>query len=256
MSSPARAPALAVDTGLLRWHAERLVADVQKSNPARRAALRHGVGHPPEHVSVRAAHATVARHIPAGADVSTEWALYAVAALIAAQPRSARDMEAAANGDAEPDTADEQRTASDEAPVTAESLSSEDTAIAADRPSGERAVAKQASLNLGATLAGAVLAQRLNADTTEARLHLLCRQDLAGLHRQLPRLSAHLRSSQTPVPIDWVTLIGDLAQWGTNRDRVAKQWLQSYYRTLAANRGRTAASGTSGTAETPESETS
>jgi len=238
MSSPARAPARGVDTGLLRWHAERLVAEVQKANPARRAALRRGVGHPPEHVSVRAAHATVARHIPSGADASTEWALYAVAALIAAQPRPARDEEAAANGDAEPDTADEQPT------------SNEDTVVVAEAPP-----TASEPTNLGATLAAAVLAQRLKSDTTEARLHLLCRQDLAGLHRQLPRLSAHLRSSQTPVPIDWVTLIADLAQWGINRDQVAKRWLQSYYRALATNSRQTVDAATPGTSDTPESET-
>lgn len=241
MSSPARAPDRATQLGLLRWHAERLVADVQKADPARRAALRRGIGHPPQHSSVRAAHAIVARHLPRGADDSTEWALYAVAALIAAQPRPARDQDSATTSDRSA-AADSAAAASGEPTVTNEPLGSRVGAdITADADTDpvlvtETAHRKPAHINLGATLAAAVLTGRLKADTTEARLHLLCRQDLAGLHRHLPRLSAHLRSSQKPVPIDWVTLIADLAQWGPQRDLIAKQWLQSYYR--AIDRGR------------------
>jgi CRISPR system Cascade subunit CasB len=63
----------------------------------------------------------------------------------------------------------------------------------------------------------------------DARLQLLARQDLNGLHRQLPRLVLHLRADL--VRIDWPVLVRDLARWGRDPRQVAKEWMQSYYRT-------------------------
>jgi CRISPR type I-E-associated protein CasB/Cse2 len=84
---------------------------------------------------------------------------------------------------------------------------------------------------LGATLAEAAAgsATNLRNDTAEARLHLLCRQEVDGLHRHLPRLITHLRTGN--IPVDWPELVVDLSRWGTERDFVAKRWLQDYYRT-------------------------
>jgi CRISPR system Cascade subunit CasB len=68
--------------------------------------------------------------------------------------------------------------------------------------------------------------------TAEKRIHLLTRQDLPGVHQHLPGVVRHLRTLE--VRIDWAQLIGDLSQWSTGRDRVAKRWLQDFYRTYDA----------------------
>jgi len=91
---------------------------------------------------------------------------------------------------------------------------------------GNRAARRQ---NLGASLARAVHGKGLNEKSIEPRLQLLARQDLAGLYRQLPRLILYLRGKQ--VRIDWAILIWDLARWGHHPKQVAKEWMQSYYRT-------------------------
>jgi CRISPR system Cascade subunit CasB len=83
--------------------------------------------------------------------------------------------------------------------------------------------------NLGESLARAVHTKGLNEKSVEPRLQMLARQDLDGLYRQLPRLILFLRGRQ--VRIDWVALIRDLARWGRYPKQVAKEWMQSYYRT-------------------------
>jgi CRISPR system Cascade subunit CasB len=195
---------------------DRFVAYIRRicEEPGRRAGLRRGVGHRPE--TAYRSHAYVAGWIPTGdstdgrAHEATEWAYYAVAAMMAAQPgRARRDEEA----DTDPASAD------DDAP----------TPGLADVP-GPRV-----RTNLGVSLAQAVArgaaTQRVIAhDSAEKRLHLLTRQGLAGVHRHLPATVRHLRSAN--VPIDWAVLILDLSRWATARDYVAKDWLQHYYRTL------------------------
>jgi CRISPR system Cascade subunit CasB len=83
--------------------------------------------------------------------------------------------------------------------------------------------------NLGDSLARAVHGKGLNEKSIEPRLQLVARQDLDGLYRQLPRLILYLRGKQ--VRIDWAVLIRDLARWGHQPKQVAKEWMQSYYRT-------------------------
>jgi CRISPR system Cascade subunit CasB len=83
--------------------------------------------------------------------------------------------------------------------------------------------------NLGDSLARAVHGKGLNEKSIEPRLQLVARQDLEGLYRQLPRLILYLRGRQ--VRIDWPILIRDLARWGRYPRQVAKEWMQSYYRT-------------------------
>jgi CRISPR system Cascade subunit CasB len=159
------------------------------ASPGDRAALRRSVGRPPTLM----AHGLVAQYLPDDADEATERAYYGVAALIAAQPRAIRD--------------------------------------AGDEAEGEGDAEKEAvpGKSFGTTLAEAVAADKNRFESTEARLHLLCRQRVHGVHRHLPRLIAHLQSNR--VHIDWPVLLVDLSRWGTDRDRVTKRWLQDYYRT-------------------------
>lgn len=90
---------------------------------------------------------------------------------------------------------------------------------------------RQRPRNLGASLAIGVGERHLyTRDTGLSRLILLSRQNVEGLHRLLPGTVQHLRSTQ--VPIDWVKLIGDLADWRRHRREIAKWWIQDYHRTL------------------------
>ncbi|MEY9212260.1 type I-E CRISPR-associated protein Cse2/CasB [Thermobifida halotolerans] len=207
--------------------ADALVQRVSKlvvEDPAARAALRRGVGLAPDDPRMLAAHRIVAPYVPEGSEEGrrgpvAEWeapaverAFYAVAAIMAAQPRSARDQGAQAQ--------EERR----DGEVSAETPSAEEG-------SGDSAAEKpQRRPNLGVSLAEAAFAKGLNADTTEQRLHLLARQNLDGVHRHLPRLVLHLRGDA--VDIDWGVLTRDLARWGHSPRRVAKEWVQSYHRTL------------------------
>ena len=173
--------------------AEELVREVRRllDSPADRAALRHSLGRPPEDATL-AVHRIVVRHLPHGQpDEATERAFYAVPAYIAAQPRQARDQDAAAG---------------------------------AHPPGPGRRQNFGESLARAAFRAGPAASGRM-----DARLQLLARQDLNGLHRQLPRLVLHLRADL--VRIDWPVLIRDLARWGRDPKQVAKEWMQSYYRT-------------------------
>jgi CRISPR system Cascade subunit CasB len=101
--------------------------------------------------------------------------------------------------------------------------------------------------NLGDSMARAVHGKGLNEKSIEPRLQLVARQDLDGLYRQLPRLILYLRGKQ--VRIDWAILIRDLAHWGRYPKQVAKEWMQSYYRTserLIAEKKRGDAAATTG----------
>ncbi|NAS22180.1 type I-E CRISPR-associated protein Cse2/CasB [Herbidospora sp. NEAU-GS84] len=166
-----------------------------------RVALRRALGRPPEHPAVRAADMVIAPALPERRDIATERAFYTVAAMIAAQPREARDETTGKTGEPVP-----------------------------DRPAVP--VAQQETL--GATLGRAVAQAKLREDTTEARLHLLCRQDVDGIHRHLPRLVSTMRGDL--VSVDWARLTVDLADWGRNRDYVTKRWSQDYYRALYTTR--------------------
>lgn len=196
----------------LHIRAERLVARAHEalSEPRDRAALRRGLGYPPSHPQVRDSYRIVDRYLPERARPATERAFYTVAALIAAQPRNARDQ-------------DEEQTATD--------VAAPDGAQPA--PEKVEEPARAARVNLGMTMALAVNDGKLKSTTTEARLHLLCRQDVNGIHRHLPRLIAHLRADL--VPVSWVDLLIDLIRWERHRDEVARQWLRSYHRTVKDN---------------------
>jgi CRISPR system Cascade subunit CasB len=190
--------------------ATRFVDEVSRrirKSPGDAAALRRSLGRSPANM----AHALVAHHLPDEADEATERAFYGVAALIASQPRAIRDQSepAAHKAEEQADAAPEEKTTPGK--------------------------------SFGTTLAEAVAADKSRYESTEARLHLLCRQRVNGVHRHLPRLIAHLQANR--VHVDWPRLLVDLSRWGADRDRVTKRWLQDYYRTyhraLAAKKAST-----------------
>ncbi len=245
-NEPARAPAgrpyfRATRNGL-EGPARALVAATTRALrvPADRSTLRRSLGKPPTHPMVQPAHKFVAPYLRFLPDTderdlspaekieidAVERAFYTVAALIVAQPRAARDDHLAA---AAADSDQEKQES------TAEGMSASDAAPIAAPPSagGEQTPAPWRSL--GRCLADAVnkIPARDREDVyrrMEARLRLVCRQDVEGVHRHLPQLIRYLRVEQ--VDIDWTRLIVDLARWGGDADRVAKAWLQHYYRTV------------------------
>ncbi|MGP3959725.1 type I-E CRISPR-associated protein Cse2/CasB [Nonomuraea sp. 3N208] len=196
----------------LQRQATTLVAAAVKTlthpDKRRRVALRRALGRAPQDPAVRAAHLVVAPVLPQSCDEATERAFYSVAAMIAAQPREARDQTASR-------TNDEDKTN-------------------ASAPDADEAGKNEKQESLGVTLGRAVATGKQREDTTESRLHLMCRQNTAGIHRHLPRLIATLRADL--VRVDWVRLTVDLSRWGRERDLVTKKWLQDYYRTLHAVR--------------------
>ncbi|MFI1507598.1 type I-E CRISPR-associated protein Cse2/CasB [Streptomyces sp. NPDC020597] len=121
---------------------------------------------------------------------------YAVAALIAARPRTARDLAA---------------------PVAAD---------------GERPVARRARANLGAALGRAVTQGVLKPATAESALHLMSRQSADAVHPGLPALTRQLLTGG--IPLDWAVLLEDMAWWNRDRDRIATAWLESYFRITSA----------------------
>lgn len=184
----------------------REVTRLVRHNPADRAALRHSLGRPPE-MAAPAVHRIVVPYLPDNPAAPVERAFYAVAALIASQPRQARDEAGTGNGSPA-------RTG--DAPASGDP----NARPAADRPARRP--------NLGESLALAVHGKGLNATAMENRLSLLARQDLDGVYRQLPRLVLQLRSNL--VSIDWGVLTRDLTRWAADPKQVAKEWMQSYYR--------------------------
>jgi CRISPR system Cascade subunit CasB len=203
----------------------RRVTHLVRKNPGDRSTLRHSLGKLPEDAAL-GVHRIVVPFLPVPPDdgrktseyEAAERACYAVAALIASQPRGAREQA---------------RTSSTPAEVPA----GQDAAPSEVRGPGAQDRRRR---NLGYSLAHAV-EQGGNARSMENHLQLLARQDVEGLYRHLPRLILQLRGDQ--VRIDWGVLIRDLTRWARDPRLVAKEWAQSYYRTserLAAAKAREA----------------
>lgn len=185
--------------------------------PGVRADLRSGLGRPVDQCARM--HRYLAWRVPEGQ--YDERAYYAVAALIAARPRSARDADAdaeQANGEATEGT-----------PSTATSLEHD-----REQPHRGSTTPWHTRPNLGDSLALAVRDAKIKEDTAETRLRLLTRQSTTSAHPRLPALIRHLQTSG--IPVDWAVLLDDLSGWDLNRDRIATRWLQSFYRTLHAPR--------------------
>jgi CRISPR system Cascade subunit CasB len=235
------------------------------------------------------AHRIVGPHLPAavldadgsvdllGASVeidAVERAFYTVAALIASQPRSARDEHLAKlAGQTETPGTDlaevDSATDADAGEGAASAASAGNEPQIPEHPgSGEETKRRspERSRSLGRCLAEAVNRTPRQEQTEaysrlEARLRLMCRQDVDGLHRHLPRLVQYLRSDQ--VDIDWVRLLIDCARWGVDADTIAKTWLQNFYGTarpafagVGSGPDSDDADGTDGAVEDSESERS
>ncbi|MEU8501557.1 type I-E CRISPR-associated protein Cse2/CasB [Streptomyces lavendulae] len=180
-------------------------------DPGARAALRSGLRKDLD--AVPRMHRFIAPYLPHDrTPLEVQQAYYAIASMIAAQPRPAPPAGPAATG--EPD-----------APA-----GSEEGVSAAAAPAG----LPERGTSLGAAFAAAVgpgREGRMRESSAESRLNLLTRQSLPGLHRHLPAAVAHLRSLD--VPVDFAQLLSDLAHWPRHSGRIARRWLQDYYRIRA-----------------------
>ncbi|MGW0969884.1 type I-E CRISPR-associated protein Cse2/CasB [Streptomyces sp. NPDC002516] len=159
-----------------------------------RAALRRGLGLPVERCNYL--HRFLVPWVPERVHPDAKRAHYAVAALIAARPRAARDT----------------------TPVSAENEGA--------------AASWYARPNLGAALGHAVNKKVLKPTTAESTLHLMCRQSTGTIHPALPALTRQLLNGG--ITIDWAVLLEDLAWWNRDRDRIATRWLEAYFRTTSA----------------------
>ncbi|MDF3292367.1 type I-E CRISPR-associated protein Cse2/CasB [Streptomyces silvisoli] len=181
------------------------VVDLCGRSTKAQADLRTGLGRPLERCTYM--HRYLVPRLPEpkrpGWYDDARRAHYAVASLIAARPRTARDTDKAAALEAEAD---------------ADAVESVPTPVVEwwRRP------------NLGASLAEGVNKKLLKPDTAEDDLHLLVRQGSDAVQQRLPSLTRHVLNGG--VSIDWSVLLDDLAWWNVDRDRVATRWLEAYFR--------------------------
>lgn len=171
--------------------------------------LRTGLGLPVDRCNYL--HRYLVPRLPERMHADSRRAHYAVAALIAARPRTAR--EAAAH--------------------------------AADN--GELRTDWYQRANLGAALAEAVNKRVIKPDSAEGDLHLMARQSIEAIHPRLPALTRHLLTGG--VAVDWAVLLEDLAWWNRDRNRIATRWLEAYFRTAGAKDDDPAATPSNSTEE-------
>lgn len=158
-----------------------------------RADLRRGLGLPVERCNYLHRYLVPWMHERVHPDAKR--AHYAVAALIAARPRTARDADATAK------------------PVKA-------------------ATDWYRRANLGAALGQAVTKGVMKPGTAESTLHLMSRQSTEAIHPGLPALTRQLLNGG--IAVDWAVLLEDLSWWNRDRDKVATRWLESYFRVTSA----------------------
>lgn len=182
-------------------------------SPAARVKLRRGLRRSLD--DVRQMHRWVASSLPARRSEAQERAYYAVAAMIAAQPRYTFASDSGSDQEKVPSDAAEGPGANSNSPHDGDS--------SADRygPSLGLAFAHAVEQSYGGE-------REMRASTAERRLDLLTRQSLDGLHRHLPSSVRYLRRLE--VEIDWAQLLADLADWPNYSGRIARRWLQDYYR--------------------------
>ncbi|MGW4757534.1 type I-E CRISPR-associated protein Cse2/CasB [Streptomyces chartreusis] len=185
----------------------RWIEELCRDDPGARTALRSGLRRSLN--DVPRMHRFIAPWLPQDrtAPETEQHAYYAVAAMIAAQPRSTY---------ATPDSDTAHPPAPDNAPRTPEPTP-----------------AARYGTSLGLAFAHAVTEspgreREMRESTAESRLNLLTRQSVNGLHRHLPAAVGYLRDLN--VPVDWAQLLADLIAWPAHRGRISRRWLQDYYR--------------------------
>ncbi|GAQ65361.1 type I-E CRISPR-associated protein Cse2/CasB [Streptomyces scabiei] len=190
-----------------RW-IEELCRDDPGARTALRSGLRRGLDDVPR------MHRYVSPCLPRNGQVplSEQRAYYAVAAMIAAQPRTSY---ATADTDGGPDSAPDPGPTRESKPAAAEA-----------------APAARYGESLGHAFALAVTEspgrdREMRESTAESRLNLLTRQSLNGLHRHLPAAVGYLR--EIGVPVDWTQLLSDLVAWPAHSKAISRRWLQDYY---------------------------
>ncbi|WP_331730692.1 type I-E CRISPR-associated protein Cse2/CasB [Streptomyces sp. NBC_01174] len=183
------------------------IVQVSAEDPGARSALRSGLRK--DLNSVRRMHRLVAPWLPEQRSEDVERAYYTIAAMIAAQPRSA--LTASQGAADSPHLPDGQ----DPAPAPRRRRTSLGTAFAT------------------AVTEGPGREKEMRAGTAESRLNLLTRQSVNGLHRHLPASVGYLRA--LGVNIDWDQLLDDLANWRKQSGRISRTWLQDFYRERDSN---------------------
>ncbi|MFJ9646519.1 type I-E CRISPR-associated protein Cse2/CasB [Streptomyces sp. NPDC101206] len=205
---------------------ERLCAE----DPGARAALRSGLRKDVD--AVVRMHRFVAPWLPQDRTPrEVQQAYYAVASMIAAQPRSVAVVGEGATGPAQGDSGG-----------------------VVPGPEGVGGTGLVRGSSLGAAFAAAVGGGReavMREGTAETRLNLLTRQSLPGLHRHLPASVAYLRSLD--VRVDFAQLLADLSHWQRHSGRIARRWLQDYYRIRARDAYEAAKKADQAAGETPAS---
>ncbi|MFH8573784.1 type I-E CRISPR-associated protein Cse2/CasB [Streptomyces sp. NPDC017993] len=225
------APEQRAQAGPSSWLAEArdfvgAISRATAKDAGARAALRSGVGKRLD--DVPRMHRIVAPLLPGAVlhDADAQRAFYTVAALIAAYHR--RDP---ADGGGKEDAASEDAAPVEEGTRDAGGIPAQraDRRIQAERQRRERF---GDSLGLAYAVAVAHGGRKgIRESAAETRLNLLCKQSTAGLHRHLPAAVRQLCDRSGPP--DWARLLVDLRNWPQQRRRVARWWLQDYYRALA-----------------------
>jgi CRISPR system Cascade subunit CasB len=190
-----------------------------RADPGARAALRAGLRRELDHPRARAMHRLLTPRLPEGCDDKTAQAHYTVAALIAAQPRHAFTPDQ----EEDEDTTEESR-AADKQMAQQDGEPDEEAAQPKPTPYGP---------TFGATLGQAVIAKdtSMRMSAAEARINLLTRQSLRGIHLHLPAAVNQVRT--TDATIDWGQLLADLVDWPYQSGRISRRWLQDFYRITA-----------------------
>ncbi|MFG2441064.1 type I-E CRISPR-associated protein Cse2/CasB [Streptomyces sp. NPDC048508] len=196
------------------------------TDPGVRVALRKGLRRGLNDVAPL--HRIVAAWLPEQRSDDEERAFYAVAAMIADRPRHTFN---ASNDGALP--TDEETSSTSTADELDTARNQEPAAVQNQPP-----LARGRRDSLGASFARAVTSHAgqsaVREDTAEARLNLLTRQSMDGLHRHLPGSVRLLRGSDTD--IDYAVLLADLVAWPQHSKAISRRWLQDFYRVKNAAR--------------------
>jgi CRISPR system Cascade subunit CasB len=189
----------------LRTRHLRFVREIRQlcaENPGAHARLRRGVGKDIDQVS--GMHEFIAHWLPDKRNRERDRAYYAVAALIAHQPRHVLRDERENR---------KQVTKETEAESSADVYG----------PSFGRALAEP-------VLKSHREERARRGDSTRRRLDLLVRQSPTGLHRYLPPAARLLRQYETEP--DWAQLLTDLTRWPWNAADIGSRWQRDYFRAL------------------------